>query len=144
MAKNKPLHANLLRQMRVFAEMRNVNTFRYFAVVCGIGGSHPEQSLRNKFIDDNKKLTTEQLEVIVTELGNQTATRFNLSEEDLKTEILKAFSAVGKISDEVEKTINGDGDLDASEAKIIQKRVVRALASLNELYLNLDQAIADG
>ena len=142
--KNKPLHNNLLRQMKVFAEIKGVNHFKHFAMVCGIGGNYPEQSLRNKFIDDNKQLTKEQLEDIVTELGNQCATRMNMTEDDLKTEILKQFTAVSKVHEDVENVVNGDNVLDHREAKAVQKKVVHALAVLNELYLNLDQAIADG
>ena len=142
--KNKPLHQNLLRQMRVFADIRGVGHFKHFACVCDIGGEYPDQSLRNKFINDNKKLTNEQLECIVTELGNQKPTRLNMSETQLKMEILSAFGSVSKVHEEVENTLDGDGILDSRESKIIQKRVVHALAVLNELYINLDQSIADG
>ena len=142
--KNKPLHQNLLRQMKVFADIKGVSHFQYFSGVCNLGGNNPDQSLRNKFIDDNKKLTSEQLECIVTELGSQQATKLNLSENDLVREVLESFDRVSNISKETKNALNGDGEIDCREAKAVQKTVVHALAILNELYINLDQAIADG
>lgn len=124
-------YRHLKRKMIAKCDAKNIKWATYYATLLGIGGSNPEQVVRNVFNEDRRRFTREQLALIYVDLEEHTDVRPFIQCE-VKSEVLKTMARIGKISEKMEKHFDDKEEITLEEILPLVPEA-RELFSLSDL-----------